>query len=77
MGGGSENLEIVNPSGKEIIALDYSVANPYVVGDSDVPPQAIKFNPRKHAMEFEFLDRQDDGKIIYKPTKQKFQVLLK
>jgi hypothetical protein len=52
MGGGSENIEIVNPSGKNIVALDYKMANRYVLGDSNEEPVEEKFDALKHTVNF-------------------------
>lgn len=77
MGGGSENIEIVNPSGKNIVALDYGVANKYVVGDSDEEPVEEKFDPKKHVVKFEIAYQNPWNKRDkhYKP-KIEYQVLL-
>jgi hypothetical protein len=52
MGGGSENIEIVNPSGKSIYALDYKKSDAYVIGLSDEKPELEKFDPSKHTLGF-------------------------
>lgn len=75
LGGGSENLKIVEPSGDEIIALNYPQANQYVMGDSNVIPEPEPFNPEIHCLEFRpWMDIfKDIDSYIPKP---KYQVLL-
>lgn len=77
MGGGSENIEIVNPSGKKVVALDYKKANKYVVGDSDEEPVEEKFDPQKHLVRFEetFQNPWNQRDKHYKPIIG-YQVLL-
>ena len=74
LGGGSENLKIVEPNG-EVIALNYADANNYVMGDSNTIPEPEPFNPEKHCVEFgSWFDLFKDIDS-YKP-KLKYQVLL-
>ena len=77
MGGGSENIEILNPSGKNIVALDYGLANDYVVGDSDEEPVEEKFDPQKHTLKFDlaYQNPWNQRDKHYKPV-IKYQVLL-
>jgi hypothetical protein len=77
MGGGSENIEILNPSGKNIVALDYGLANNYVLGDSDEEPAEEKFDPQKHTLKFDlaYQNPWNQRDKHYKPV-IKYQVLL-
>jgi hypothetical protein len=77
MGGGSENIEILNPSGKNIVALDYGLANNYVLGDSDEEPVEEKFDPQKHTLKFDlaYQNPWNQRDKHYKPV-IKYQVLL-
>jgi hypothetical protein len=77
LGGGSENLEIVNPSGKKIFALDYEKTNNYVLGESDEIPELEPFNPKKHKLEFVLVYQNpwNQRDKMYNPN-LKYQVLL-
>jgi hypothetical protein len=77
MGGGSENIEVVNPSGKKVIALDYNKANAYVTGDSDEKPEEEKFDPKKHVLRFKIFweNPWNQRDKLYSPIKD-YQVLL-
>ena len=77
MGGGSENLEIINPAGKKVIALDYKKSNDYVMGDSNEKPEIEQFDPNKHTLKFKLsyqnpYNERDKG---YTPIKE-YQVLI-
>ena len=77
LGGGSENIEIVNPSGKKIFALDYDKVDSYVLGDSDEIPELEKFEPNKHKLDFVvyYQNPWNQRDKIYRPV-LKYQVLL-
>jgi len=68
-GGGSENIQIVNPSNKNIVALNYKAANNYVMGDSDEEPQIENFDPKQHLIKFEIMYQNPLNKRdkVYKP----------
>jgi hypothetical protein len=68
-GGGSENIQIVNPSNKNIVALNYKTANNYVMGDSDEEPQIEKFDSKQHLIKFDIAYQNPWNKRdkVYKP----------
>jgi len=51
-GGKKRNVEIINPSGYDIFALDYPMAHKYVMGESNEVPEPIPFDKNKHTMKF-------------------------
>jgi hypothetical protein len=78
-GGKKKNVEIINPIGYDIFALDYPMAHKYVMGESDEIPKPIPFNKNKHTMKF---IKQNEKSILEYISelgmrKKCYQILLK
>jgi hypothetical protein len=51
-GGNKKNVEIINPIGFSIYALNYTEAHKYVMGEISNPPKLEKFDDVKHRLNF-------------------------
>lgn len=78
-GGKKKNVEIINPSGYDIFALNYPMVHKYVMGETDEIPELIQFNKNIHVMRYikqsgksmlEYVSELGMGKMCY-------QILLK
>lgn len=78
-GGKRKNIEIINPSGYDVFALNYPMTHKYVMGETDEIPKLIPFNKKIHVMKF----IKQNGKSILKyvselgMSKMCYQILLK
>lgn len=73
-GGKRKNVEIINPTGYIIFAIDYPMTHKYVMGEIDKAPELIPFNPTKHVMKYikqsgksmlEYVSELGMGKMCY------------
>jgi len=78
-GGKKKNVEIINPSGHDIFALNYPMVHKYVMGETDEIPELIPFNKNEHIMRYikqsgksmlDYVSELGMGKLCY-------QILLK
>ena len=78
-GGKKKNVEIINPRGYDIFALNYPMTHKYVMGETDEIPKLIRFNKNTHVMKYikqsgksilEYVSELGAGKMCY-------QILLK
>lgn len=78
-GGKKKNVEIINPSGHDIFALNYPMTHKYVMGETDEIPELIPFNKNEHIMRYikqsgksmlDYVSELGMGKMCY-------QILLK
>ena len=51
-GGRKKNVEVINPNGFNIYALNYPEAHKYVMGETDNVPELEPFNETKHRMKY-------------------------
>lgn len=78
-GGNKKSIEIINPTGYEIFALNYPMVHKYVMGETDEVPKLIPFDKKIHTMKF----IKQRGKSVLKyvselgMNKNCYQILLK
>jgi hypothetical protein len=72
-GGRRKDVEIINPNGYDIFALEYPKTHNYVMGQTDKIPKLEKFNKEKHILSF---IKQDKNSMLPYISDMKYQVLL-